>query len=107
MSQNGLCFTLDVDGLAPAATISSASPSRGINSSTGASWNKNERLKTPDDASNDSIKSGHGSQEEILSSYLYLIRSFLMKIGLSIKQKIFLTAKLHLFLHLQVRKDLI
>ncbi|ENY9023045.1 hypothetical protein ACF14R_002195, partial [Salmonella enterica subsp. enterica serovar Kentucky] len=74
--------------------MSSASPSRGINSSTGASWNKNERLKTPDDASNDSIKSGHGSQEEILPSYLYLIRSFLMKIGLSIKQKIFLTAKL-------------
>lgn len=30
-----------------------------------------------------------------------------MKIGLSIKQKIFLTANLHLFLHLQVRKDLI
>ncbi|MBJ5070820.1 hypothetical protein JGF74_26410, partial [Salmonella enterica subsp. enterica serovar Typhimurium] len=101
MSQNGLRFTLDVDGLTPTATAVVGFPSSGINSSTGASWNKNERLKTPDDASNDSIKSGHGSQEEILPSYLYLIRSFLMKIGLSIKQKIFLTAKSHLFLHLQ------
>ncbi|EGG7927642.1 TPA: hypothetical protein JEL63_002608 [Salmonella enterica subsp. enterica serovar Enteritidis] len=59
MSQNGLRFTLDVDGLTPTATAVVGFPCSGINSSTGASWNQNERLKTPDEAPNDSIKSGH------------------------------------------------
>ncbi|MCB7130881.1 hypothetical protein LE270_02145 [Salmonella enterica subsp. enterica serovar Hillegersberg] len=59
MSQNGLRFTLDVDGLTPTATAVGVNPSSGINSSTGASWNQNERLKILDEASNDSIKSGH------------------------------------------------
>ncbi|SUH38194.1 Uncharacterised protein [Salmonella enterica subsp. enterica] len=45
MSQNGLRFTLDVDGLTPTATAVVGFPSSGINSSTGASWNQNERLK--------------------------------------------------------------
>lgn len=62
MSQNGLRFTLDVDGLTPTATAVVNFPSSGINSSTGASWNQNESLKTPDEAPNDSIKSGHGSE---------------------------------------------
>ncbi|EPY8946289.1 hypothetical protein ACYI7M_000541 [Salmonella enterica] len=37
MSQNGLRFTLDVDGLTPTATAVVGFPSSGINSSTGAS----------------------------------------------------------------------
>ncbi len=75
--------------------MSSASPSGGINSSTGASRNQNERLKTPDEAPNDSIKSGHGSEK--MNVKLVLCRGK----GLRIQRKTLVTSlrnleKLHL-----------
>ncbi|EDP8781334.1 hypothetical protein HB81_004087 [Salmonella enterica subsp. enterica] len=39
MSQNGLRFTLDVDGLTPTATAVGVNPSSGINSSTVQQFN--------------------------------------------------------------------
>lgn len=38
MLQNGLRFTLDVDGLTPTATAVGVNPSSGINSSTGVTF---------------------------------------------------------------------
>ncbi|EEJ7236565.1 hypothetical protein S483_004600 [Salmonella enterica subsp. salamae] len=40
MSQNGLRFTLDVDGLTPTATAVGVNPSSGINSSTVQQFNR-------------------------------------------------------------------